>query len=265
MINTLRMKGRLQTYTHLLFFVITILLGCTHSGYAQIVNVESARMQSDTTGWKGNLGAAFSVIKNTQQIVQLDVNAHVQYKTTKDLYLLLGNYTFLKGAGQELVNNTFFHFRYNRKINDMLRWEVFTQTQSNVVTGIQSRFLIGTGPRFKITANKVFRLYAATLIMYEQEKEVAADAQLKKDLRNSSYVSFSYTPAGNIELVSTSFYQPLLRNFKDFRLLNQETLKISATKNLAFIINWNYLYDSYPAVNTPETNYTFSTGFNYAF
>ena len=259
------MKGRLPAYAHLLLGVTIVLLGCTHNGYAQIVNVESARMQSDTTGWKGNLGAAFSIIKNTQQIVQLDLNAHVQYKTEKDLYLLLGNYTFLKGAGRQLVNNTFFHFRYNRKISNWLRWELFTQIQSNVVTGIQSRFLAGTGPRFKIMANKVFRLYAATLIMYEQENDVSADARLKKDVRNSSYVSFSYTPAGNIELVSTSFYQPLLRNFKDFRILNQETLKISATKKLAFIINWNYLYDSYPAVNTPETNYTFSTGFSYAF
>ena len=247
-------------------WMLAILFTCSAACVnAQIVNVESSRMQSDTTGWKGHLGASFSATKNVEKIFQLDLSAHLQYKTEKDLYLILGNYNFLKGANRKLIDNSFFHLRYNRKLNAVVRWEVFTQQQSNVITRIESRFLAGTGPRFKIMSNKVLRLYAGALVMYEAEKERADSLVLHHDFRNSSYVSLSWTPTKQLELVSTSFYQPRLDKFGDYRLLNQETVKVRVTNKLAVTLNWNYLYDSFPAGNTPNSNYSFSTGANYEF
>ena len=96
---------------------------------AQIVNIERARMQSDTTGWMGNAGASLALTRNVQQVFTTDLDVHLQYKSKKSLYLLLGNYGFLKAAGTKLIDNTFFHLRYNYKINRTLRWEAFTQLQ----------------------------------------------------------------------------------------------------------------------------------------
>ena len=64
----------------------------------QIVNVESSRMQSDTTGWMGSVGAAASFTKNTENIFQANLEVHVQYKTKNDqgLWLILGDLGFLK-------------------------------------------------------------------------------------------------------------------------------------------------------------------------
>ena len=140
--------------------------------HAQIVNTEKARMQSDTTGWMGNAGASLSLVKNTQQVFTADANAHLQYKSKKSLYLILASYGFLKGGNNKLIDNTFIHLRYNYKLNKTIRWEVFTQLQNNVVTKIKSRYLLGTGPRFKILSTKIIRLYAASLIMYEHETEI---------------------------------------------------------------------------------------------
>ncbi|HMD00066.1 MAG TPA: hypothetical protein VKH37_07925, partial [Ferruginibacter sp.] len=100
---------------------------------AQIVNIETARMQSDTTGWMGSAGAGFSLTKNTQQIFSVGVDAHLQYKSKKSLYLLLGSYDFLKAADTRFVDNTFLHLRYNYKLDSLVRLEVFTQIQKNVV------------------------------------------------------------------------------------------------------------------------------------
>ena len=105
---------------------------------AQIVNIESARMQSDTTGWMGNAGSGFSLTKNVHQVFSAEVDAHLQYKSKKSLYLLLGNYGFLKSAGTSLIDNTFLHFSYNYKVNNVLRWEAFTQVQQNVISNINS-------------------------------------------------------------------------------------------------------------------------------
>lgn len=231
----------------------------------QIVNIERARMQSDTTGWLGNAGASVSLTKNTQQVFASEFDAHIQYKSQKSLYLLLGNYGFLKGAGTKLIDNTFLHFRYNYKINKTVRWEAFTQVQQNVITNIRSRFLVGTGPRFKLLSTKLIRLYGASLIMYEQEKETTAAHLVHNDIRSSSYISFTITPNSQLEIISTSFFQPLLNNWSDFRFLNQATVRVKAGKKLGIKVNWNYLNDSKPVPGIPSVNYTLSTGIDYDF
>lgn len=234
---------------------------------AQIVNIENARMQSDTTGWMGGAGAAVSLTQNTTKIFGTDLEAHLQYKTSNDqgLWLILGNYSFLKVGSSRFISNGFGHIRYNRKVNEWLRWEVFGQYQNNIITQIDSRVLVGTGPRFKIFKTKVFRLYAASLLMFESEKERTNPTVPHNDLRNSSYVSFTWLPQPNIELISTTFFQPLFSQFSDYRILNQASLKVRATKHFSLSVKWNYLHDRFPAGTAPKTTYHFGTGVDYEF
>ncbi len=234
---------------------------------AQIVNIENARMQSDTVGWMGGAGAAINLTQNTQKIFGADLAAHLQYKTSNDkgLWLILGNYGFLKAGNNKFISNGFAHLRYNRKVNEWLRWEVFGQFQNNSITQIDSRILVGTGPRFKIIKTKIFRLYAASLFMFENEKERTTPTVEHNDLRSSSYVSFTYTPKDNIELISTTFFQPLFKKLSDYRFLNQVSLKVKATKHFGLSVRWNYLFDRFPAGTAPKTNYTFATGVDYEF
>jgi Protein of unknown function, DUF481 len=232
------------------------------SGHAQIVNIESARMQSDTVGWMGGAGAAVNLTQNTQKIFGADIEAHLQYKTSNDkgLWLILGNYSFLKAGGEEFISNIFTHLRYNRKVNEWLRWEVFGQYQNNAITQIDSRLLIGTGPRFKLVKRKTFRLYAASLFMYEKEKEDTDPPVKHNNLRSSSYVSLTFTPRENMELISTSFFQPLFNKLSDYRILNQITFRVRATKHVSLSLKWHYLHDRFPAGTAPKTTYTFATG-----
>ena len=54
--------------------------------FSQIVNIESQRIHSDTTGWDGTLEAGFAVNQNNNLLISATTNAHVQYKTRKDLF-----------------------------------------------------------------------------------------------------------------------------------------------------------------------------------
>ena len=248
------------------YIICTLLIAVFHTvSVAQIVNIESQRMQSDTTGWLGNIGTGFLFEKNAVQVLNISVNAHVEYKTPKSIYLFLMNYNLLKGDGQTLNNNFFYHLRYNYKISKLLRWELFTQLQQNNVTGIRLRFLTGTGPRFKLAGSKHFSLYAATAAMYEYEKEQTTPSIYHNDLRNSSYVSFTYKPAENAEIISTVFYQPLFRNLNDYRILNEISIKLKFVKHFSFTTSWYYLYDTRPAAGTPKLNYSISNGIGYDF
>ena len=232
---------------------------------AQIVNIETQRLQSDTTGWLGTLGSNFLFEKNAVEILNINLNAHVEYKTKKSLYLFLANYNLLKGSGQTLSDNLFYHLRYNYKINKWLRWEVFTQLQQNSVTGIDLRFLAGTGPRFKLSGTKTFAFYAATAAMFEYEKETTTPPIYHRDIRSSSYVTTTFKPTDNAEFVGTVFYQPLYNNFNDYRILNELSAKFKIIKHLSFTAAWYYLYDNKPAASTPKLNYSISNGIEYDF
>jgi hypothetical protein len=245
----------------LLFIFCVCFLTAAAAG-AQIVNIESKRMQTDSVGWKGSLNASMSLTQNTTKIFGASVGAHLQYKTSNDqgLWLILGQYGFLKSGGQKFISNSLGHIRYNRKVNNVIRWEVFGQLQYNLITKIKLRSLLGTGPRFRIVKKEKFRLYAACLFMYENEKELTTPVVRHNDLRNSSYVSFTIIPKDNIQIISTTFYQPLLKKFNDYRMLNQVVFAVEATKGFTMTLNWEYLYDSSPAGVAPRTTYSFSAG-----
>ena len=245
--------------------LILLLLIIFSSASSQIVNVESSRMQSDTVGWKGGVGAAVSLTQNTEKIFQLNLEAQLQYKTSKDrgIWLILGNLGLLKIGTDRFVSDDLLHLRYNRKVNEWLRWEVFGQYQNNIVTQIDSRTLFGTGPRFKLFSSSKFRLYTASLFMYENEKERTIPTIKHNDFRNSSYVSFTWLPRDNIEMISTTYFQPLLKKFSDFRILNQIAFAVKATPHFGLEVKWNYLHDRFPAGNAPKTTYMFATGLRY--
>lgn len=234
---------------------------------AQIVNIESARMQSDTVGWMGGLSASFSIIKNTTQIFSVGTDAHIQNKTknNKSLWLLLGSLNFLKAQGTRFVSDGLLHLRYNKKITKRLRWEALSQYQNNNIMNVASRFLFGTGPRFKLIESSPFKLYVAGLVMYEREKELPAPTILHNEIRNSSYISFTWLPKEYMEVISTTYFQPLLKKISDYRILNQVFVKVKATKHFSLSLKWNYLFDSFPSGNAPKTSYNFTTGFGYEF
>lgn len=245
--------------------ILAFLLIFSLKASSQIVNIENARMRSDTVGWQGSLGAYGSLTQNTVQIFQAGLDAKLQYKTSGNsgLWLILGNMDMLRVKSAKYVSNAMLHIRYNFKVNDWLRWEAFGQYQDNAVTQIDHRILVGTGPRFKLVDRKSFRMYFASLMMFENEKEITKPSVIHNDIRNSSYLSFTWLPAANLDLVSTTYLQPKIDQFADCRILNQISFKVKATPHFSMSIRWNYLHDKFPAGTAPNTIYTFGTGLNY--
>lgn len=248
-------------------FIFSLLLISCLTSYGQIINVENSRLHSDTTGWMGGAGASVNLNKNAVQVLGVNLESQLQYKTPsqKSIWFILGNYSFLKAGVNKLVSQGFIHLRYNYKINPWLRWEVFGQYQNNPVLFIDHRFLLGTGPRFRIYRKEKTRLYAASLLMMEEEKELTQPAIRHQDLRNSSYLSVSLIPNGQLEVVNTFFYQPLLKQFSDYRFLNQLSVKVKASRYISLGVKLNYLYDSDPAGTAPATTYNFATGIDFDF
>lgn len=244
-------------------FLILILV--SYNLQAQIINTESLRMVTDTTGWSGSLGANVSFSKNVRELFKIKNHVHVQYKTPKHLVLFMNNIGFEQADGADFVNKGVQHLRYNYKIKSRLNWEVFVQNQYNAVSKIEYRRLLGTGPRFKISKSDKYKMYLGSLVMYEEEKTKEDMAVLHQDWRNSSYFSFSFFFTDKIKLISTTYYQPILTQFLDYRVAHQSAFLMKIYKNLSFKTSFNFTYDAFPVAGIPKQDYEISNGLIYKF
>lgn len=118
----------LSTMTKALFLIIFSLTPSILS--AQLVNIESKRMQTDSIRFTLNADFSFNHTNNDgEQVNQIDAALSTQLKSKdlKKIYFFLGNYKVIDSEEGNLQNAWFLHGRFNYKLNDILKLESFLQ------------------------------------------------------------------------------------------------------------------------------------------
>ncbi len=232
---------------------------------AQIVNVEDKRSQfTDSIQWVEQIELGANLTKNKQEVFSLNGKAQIEFVYYDKTLLSLTNFNFVKAGDQNFVNEGFQHLRYNSKIKDWLTFELFGQVQYNERANIAIRALAGTGFRYRIFQKEKDKAYLGTSYMYEFEEESEADIK-HNNHRLSTYFALSWQPQSNIKIASTSYYQPLFTNPKDYRLSSQTAVIFSFSKRLDFKTTFSIIYDSRAAVGAPKTIYRFLNSLRYRF
>lgn len=248
--------------TFLLFIFICL---CLKSN-GQIVNVESIRKVADTSRWSGFVSIDLALIKNKKDIFKIANRTHVQYQKNKNLVLLINDINVQQLDAEKFVNRGIQHLRYNYRFHQRVTWEAFIQTQYDPISNIIFRGLLGSGPRFKLSPSKKHRFYLGTLMMYEyEETEELEQTVINSDFRGSMYVSVNLYPSDQISFVSTSYYQPNISAFKDYRISNETSLVFKIFKDVAFKSTFTLFFDTFPAMNVPDTQYEWTNGLTYMF
>ncbi|MEM7185574.1 MAG: DUF481 domain-containing protein [Bacteroidota bacterium] len=245
-----------------------ILFICLLSGplcVAQILNAESLRKVTDTSGFSGNMGANFALKRNVNDFLVIGTDIHIQYKKDPHLFIFRNDVKFQKIDESKFENSGITHLRYNYRFAPRVAWEGFLQGQYNKVNLIEFRGLVGTGPRFKLTKSEKYKFYLGVLSMLEYEEVTDGITPLQRDIRGSSYLSFSLYPTEHIAIISTTYYQPLWSDVSDYRISSQSSLAVGLFANFALKINYTFTYDTVPAVGIRKSQYDFSTGVAYIF
>jgi putative salt-induced outer membrane protein YdiY len=239
---------------------------CASTIGAQIVNIEKQRIPADSTGWFGSANLSFAGSKTTKSIVSLFAGGQVECKSksNKDLWLFISEFSLISGDNEKFSNTGFGHIRYNRKLNDAIRWEFFTQIQYNGLTKIDTRALGGTGLRFKLTPYEQAKFYFGLAYMYEYEKLLDPVAY-HRDHRISSYFTFTLLPEETVSFTSTTYVQPLITDFSDYRITNETNLSLGITKKLQLNVTFKYNYDVAPPEGVPTNTYYFINGLELSF
>lgn len=234
------------------------------NAFSQVLNIEQQRIITDTTGWAGTSQISTSYTKTVNSLLTVNWKNHVQFKTDSSLYLMFIDYGLAKSRSSDFDNAGTVHFRYNRKINKYFTLEAFTQGQFNKLLNVRFRWLTGIGPRFKVVGKKNFRVYFASLYMYEYE-EVESPLLFHRDHRISSYVSITCKHKSGTILTNTLYYQPLATRIGDYRVYNQFDLNFRITKSLSFTTSWKYFYDSNPPEGVVHATHYLGNGLTFKF
>jgi len=234
-------------------FFCSILAGaCT----GQVLNIEQERIRTDTTGWSGNARISFDIVKNQKQVLNLNGRFHVQFKTMRTLSLFLADYGLLRADRSDYSNSGIGHLRFNYKIRPWLTAEAFSQVQSNKILAVRFRGLLGAGPRFRVITTEPFRLYAASLAMFEHE-ELETAGIISNQFRLSSYASWTWKLSDLVTLVQTTYFQPRIDDPADFRTASQTDFLMRVSRRFSVSLSFNQLFDTRPPAGVVRSVYSF--------
>lgn len=232
---------------------------------AQLVNIESKRMQTDSIRFALNADFSFNHTNNDgSKVNQIDgaFSTQLKSKDLRKIYFLTGNYKLIDSEEKNLQNAWFLHGRFNYKFSQTLRFEAFLQGQYNQLLVVEQRNLIGAGLRIKWIDKENFTGYAGNSYMYEIETSDEAGTT-NYNHRNSTYLTLSYFPKSEkFSVANTVYYQPLYREIGDYRILEQFRLDIPLSGWFRVFALYNYYFDSKTPLNTTEytSNLSFGAG-----
>lgn len=234
-------------------------------GNAQVVNIENRRIYDDTLGWSGAFDAGFSAVQNKDLLLNASFRPRVQYKTKKHYYLFLTDWYYSKGADRIYANTGMMHFRYAYRLSKKdtnkkspWKWESYTQIQYNQLLDQRLRALAGTGLRVKALDQKGYRIFAGTSTFFEYE-DIQSSGIINQDWRWSNYISWYFNPVSAFSFTAVTYFQPLWKDFKDYRFMGQYTLNFHVFKRTDFRFEFNTFFDSKPP--TAVRNWIFNTSF----
>ena len=255
------------TRPRLLKYLYGILLFASAHSICGQVNIESQRMQLDSTRFalRGDVMFNYSNT-NGDYLFQIRPSLTTSFKSKdlKKIFFITGNYNLVRSQDVDFQNSWFFHFRYNQKLSKLFRFEAFIQNQNNELFTINSRNLIGAGIRLKFVDSNAFNGYFGNSYMYEIEKVDILNETFYGH-RHNSYLSLTFNLKNEdaktvLELTNTTYFQPLYSDLSNHRILQELRADMPLNKHLSLSARFDYLYNSFAPNDEKDSSAYLSFG-----
>lgn len=244
-------------------FSLLLILLVNIFAFGQIVNIENKRFLNDSSGWHGNLDGSFSFVQNQDFLYQLNFRGKIQYKNKKHYFLFLQDFAY-SGGKTVYSNSGMGHFRYAYRIKESAwKWESYAQMQYNQILRQRIRSLAGTGIRWKFLNKNNSVAFIGSSVFYEYE-EIQPEMLFNSSFRWSSYLSW-FVKFKEIQSSGTTYIQPNLTDFKDFRFAGQYAVYSPLHKFIKLKTEFNYFYDSKPPVGVRKSVFSLLFGISVEF
>lgn len=227
----------------------------------------------------GKLAVQAETFSGNSSAFKMEGEARLDYLAEQYTAFAVLTYEHLEGENQNLVDHGFWHLRYVHNLSPKIKGELFTQQEFDKVLLLQNRFLYGGGLRFIIrdpfgeAAKKgvplippFFTLYGGIGFMSETETLNLPGGTVTVDtVRNTNYVTFNWFEPNKYSIVSTTYIQPNLADFSDYRILTETGFAVALNEYMAFETSISYRFDSAPPQGVKQWDIKFNNGIGIAF
>lgn len=246
----------------IMFFSITV--------SSQIVNIEDRRTTfKDSIGWYERADLNLSWLQNTKEILNIGGAFQLEFQYKKRILLSITKFNYMDIDNSSFVNQGFQHLRYNRLMNKWLTFETFGQVQYNEKILLKLRALAGSGFKFSVLNKETKKIKLGLAYMFEYNEDNSIDPDIRfnihRDQRLSSYLTLFFVISETARIASTTYFQPNINDFEDYRLSTQSSLIFDVTKKLKFTNTYSLLFDSRVPDGAPQTIQKFKSGLRYVF
>jgi len=249
--------------------VSALLLGWMASAHA-IVDIEALRAGAPQPGYSGALNVSADGQSGNTEKVAINAGARLQWHGGAVTNFAILRYNYGATSGVQDTNKFFFHARHIHQISDRRAYEGFIQAERNIFARLDFRGLIGGGLRLTLTEipdKKTLHFGAGGFFSREklQERAGLTDAERSNIWRVNTYLNYVQQLNHSVRVLSTTYYQPAIEDFSDYRLLEEATLSVKMTDTLSLNVSLDLAHDSKPPQAVKKTDTTYSTGAEYSF
>ena len=244
--------------------LVSLILLCGPFYAHAIVSMENIHLGKPPQGFAGSYQLDLTLETGNTEQTDAGTGIKLQWTEGKITDFILANYEYGETAGVTNKNKGFAHYRHIEQLDDRFAWEGFTQLSSNQFTNLTLRALAGGGARItlgKVTDRQAFFLGLGMFYEREELDSIYPDeAAIENTLRANTYLVMKYQFNAFVSLVSTTYYQPDLSDFSDFRVIEDLSLVSKLNESLSINIGIDIAHDSKPPRDIKETDSSLKVG-----
>jgi hypothetical protein len=241
---------------------------------SQVLNVDRENGQDSTKKkFLASFTGSFSSDKQKNKFIEFSNSTELDYFLKNHYFLVLLNQTDIAYNGKNSIeDNGFVQLRFRDNDTRTIAPDFYTQFQWNGIWGLESRSIAGVNARLNCLEKKKSDLYISAGAFYELERwntklssyayKTGTDTFVYREmLRLNMVTKFAFKIGEKIDFAGISYLQfPLNKNFLNPRWVFDSNLYFEISRNLNFLIHYDFNYDEFRPLPIDQFYYSLNLG-----
>ncbi|MCB9670004.1 MAG: DUF481 domain-containing protein [Alphaproteobacteria bacterium] len=210
------------------------------AAHATIVNVLTPDVGAIEPGWHGSVKAGGQMLAGNEQRLGANLAAGLRYRRERDLWALKASVDVAAAFKQVVSQKAFVNLRHRHALGQgPVSTVEFVQVDHNRFRGLAVRDLAGAGLDIRTWRQDWTEAHLGITVMGEHQvfNDGYEDDDEGLHARMSNYFTVA-VKTDSVVLASTTFYQPRLDLWANWRMLQD----LSMTLDISERLDWNVLF-----------------------
>ena len=205
-----------RSWANITALAVLATLAVASPGQAQTVrSYESLDRSAGEDGYATAVFLFDGAIGNAEYL-DTDFSGALGYRGESHWLRVYPAYRVKRSNGNRVIDTRSVHLRHSLFLTDRSQTFAFVQLQSEKAIDLDRRFLLGGGIRYQLFSLGTGGVDLGVGVMLDEERRTGQDT--RSDLRGANFVSV-YGDAGAVRLSGTTYFQPVMTDWGDHRVL----------------------------------------------